>query len=114
MKLSLPAYHQGMAKSKPAGKTITLLGEKCNLVFQSLKRFGKPGETVLGYCDPPTAINRTIWIEKSLDDEKRLEILLHEMTHFMDWHKDEDSYVAPGARDIARVLIEDGWRRTGG
>lgn len=97
-----------MKRTKPVGRKIKLLGIVYELIFCSLRyRKYEYG----GFCDPPTASKPQILIEQTLKDRKRLEMLIHEMLHAIDWHKDEKSFVAPAARDMARVLYEDGYRR---
>lgn len=86
---------------------IRLNGEWWNLKFANLDH--TDGD---GYCDPPTTKRRRIWIHDELKNRRQLEILLHEMLHAVDWHKDENSFIAPVARDIAKVLWKLGYRRS--
>lgn len=58
-----------------------------------------------GECDHPCSANKQIRVRKDLEDEERLEILIHEMLHAAFWHLDEE-YVLTAAEDIAKVL----WR----
>jgi hypothetical protein len=62
-----------------------------------------------GYCDPPTKPCKRILIHKPLGSKHRLEILIHEMLHALQWHIDE-KHIAEAARDIANVLDKVGYR----
>jgi hypothetical protein len=84
---------------------VKLLGKFWNLVY------GDPGRDADGKCSPPDLPNKTITIRKSLTKERELEILIHEMLHAVDWHKDEEHFIQPAAEDIARVLWKLGYRR---
>lgn len=62
-----------------------------------------------GYCDPPDAPRKRILIHKPLGSKHRLEILIHEMLHALQWHIDE-AHVAEAAKDMANVLDRVGYR----
>ena len=62
-----------------------------------------------GYCDPPSRPNKRILIHRPLGSKHRLEILIHEMMHALQWHIDE-GHVAQAARDMANVLDQVGYR----
>jgi hypothetical protein len=89
-------------------RKIRLLGRVYTLVFTCLKK-----HACLGFCDDPALKRRKIWIETSLRNRRELQILIHEMLHAVDWHKDEDSFIHPVSRDIAKVLWDLGYRRQG-
>lgn len=82
---------------------IKILGKCWELVF-------KPLRSDDGYCDPPELPRKQIQINERLRGERRLEVLIHEMLHAADWHKDEDAWIVPVAHDIARVLWKVGYR----
>ena len=64
-----------------------------------------------GCCDGPHIPGKRIRINKSLKGEARLEILLHEFLHAADWSKDEE-WIEETARDFARALTRQGYKRT--
>lgn len=68
-------------------------------------------EEARGDCDSPDTKGKRIRISKSLPPREELEVIIHECLHAADWHKDEDSWVAPVADDIARLLWRLGWRK---
>jgi hypothetical protein len=63
-----------------------------------------------GECDAPTTKGKEIRVLKSQADKEELETLIHEGLHACDWHKDEE-WVEDAARDIARFVYAQGWRR---
>lgn len=83
---------------------IKLLGKCWNLVR-------KPLQNCDGLCDNPKVANKTITVDSRLKGQRELEILLHEMLHAVDWHKDEESFIEPVAEDIARALWRLGYRK---
>lgn len=83
---------------------VTILGKRWRFVRRYLR-----GDAD-GYCDPPDKPGKQIVIHSGLHGEKSLEILLHELLHAGQWHLDE-GVVRELARDLARILTRDGWRR---
>ena len=83
---------------------IKLLGKVWTLIR-------KPLVAADGYCDHPLTPSKRIVVDSRLKGERELEVLLHEMMHAVDWHKDEDSFIEPVAADIARALWRCGYRR---
>ncbi len=67
-------------------------------------KFGNPGKKLWGFCeyDKP---NKRIIIDKTLTGKKKLEIIIHELLHAADLHKDE-SWIEETARDLSHIL----WR----
>lgn len=99
--------HRGGRLDMPESKSIRLNGEQWNLTFADLE--DHPND---GYCDDPKTKRRRIWVHEGLKNRRELEVLIHEMLHAVDWHKDEDSFIKPVARDIAKVLWSLGFRRS--
>lgn len=62
-----------------------------------------------GDCDAPTRAKKEIRVDPRLQDEERLEVLIHEMVHAAGWHIDE-SFVEQFAADAARALWRLGYR----
>lgn len=58
-----------------------------------------------GECDPPNTKGKEIRIRKTLRGEERLEVLIHESLHAVNWSLDEE-HVNEISQDIARLL----WR----
>ena len=83
---------------------VRILGKVWELRFCYLK-------FVSGYCEAPTKPRKRILIDKRLEGEHELEVIIHELRHAADWGKDE-IYIAEEAADIARVLWRLGYRRT--
>ena len=67
--------------------------------------------TKFGLCDPPDKPGKKIRICRSLRGKDELEILIHEMLHACDFHKDEP-WVKTTANDISNVLWRLGYRKT--
>lgn len=85
---------------------ITILAKRWLLRFVEGREI--PGKR--GDCDPPETPNKSIRVWRELTGEERLEVVIHEILHASDWHKDEDSWIAPLAKDLARVLWKLGYR----
>jgi|10_taG_2_1085330.scaffolds.fasta_scaffold09397_2 uncharacterized protein YfaQ (DUF2300 family) len=64
-----------------------------------------------GYCDWRRKKGKKLWIKKSLSDEKRLDVLIHEGLHACLPDADEHT-VQETAQDLALFLLRDGWRRS--
>jgi hypothetical protein len=62
-----------------------------------------------GCCDDPRERGKEIRIVQSLKNERRLDVIVHEILHAADWHKDEE-WVETVASDIARTLWRLGYR----
>ena len=58
---------------------------------------------------PPAARCKTIRVYNALTGERKLDVIIHEMLHAADWHKDEE-WVESVASDIARALWRMGYR----
>lgn len=56
-----------------------------------------------GDCSSPEAKFKEIRIRRKLDLRRRRVVLIHELLHAADWHKDE-SWVETVAEDIERAL----------
>lgn len=82
---------------------VILRGKRWCLSFVSLAR-----ERCIGKCDPPDSRRKRIRIDKSLEGQQRLEILIHEMLHACHWDMDE-SAVTETAHDIAKILWDIGY-----
>lgn len=63
-----------------------------------------------GLCDPPEKQGKKITVRKSLRGQAELEILVHEMLHACDFHKDE-TWIDTTAHDITQVLWRLGYRK---
>jgi hypothetical protein len=85
---------------------ITILGKRWLLQFVPRWIVGKDRD---GTCDSPQDKNKTINIVQSLRGERRLDVIVHEILHAADWHKDEE-WVETVASDIARTLWRLGYR----
>ena len=82
---------------------VTVNGKRWKLGFH----YGCPYR---GQCDAPGVPGKQIRIDKTLDGEEQLEVLIHELLHAGCWHLDEES-VETVACDIARILWRLGYRR---
>lgn len=83
--------------------TVTVRGKRWKLMFIPLR-----GDAD-GTCDPPDATGKAIRINSSLNDERRLEVIIHELLHAGHWYISEEA-VEETARDIARALWRIGYR----
>lgn len=83
---------------------VTLMGKVWNFVRAPLPK------TLDGLCDPPDKPGKKIKIRRSLRGERELEVIIHELRHAADWHRDEAA-ITQEAKDIARVLWRLGYRR---
>lgn len=62
-----------------------------------------------GECDAPSLPRKEIRIRSRLSGERKLEVLIHEMTHAANWHLDEE-FVTAFAKDVSRALWRLGYR----
>jgi hypothetical protein len=83
---------------------VTVLGKRWQFVRKYLRG------TADGYCEPPDTPGKQIVVHSALRGERELEVIIHELLHAGSWHLDE-SVVKEWAKDIARILTRDGWRR---
>lgn len=67
-------------------------------------------KVIFGDCDSPYSKERKIRIRKDLDDEKLLEISIHEALHACFFDID-DSVITETAKDISEFLIKLGYTR---
>ena len=70
-----------------------------------------PKKLKCGDCDTPDASNRSIRIRRNLAPFIEHEVINHECMHALDWHKDEDSWVAPSAHELTIIMWRLGYRR---
>jgi len=77
--------------------------------YYTLKRPRLRG-SVHGYCDAPTTPSKAILIDKKLNNQQELEIILHECLHAGLWFVCE-SVVERLAADLARILYRQGYRK---
>lgn len=85
---------------------VTIRGKRWTLVFTE----DLPTD-VDGLCDQPTTKGKQIRIRASLQGERRLEVILHELEHAADWDKDEEA-VCEIARERAKILTRLGYKET--
>ena len=71
-------------------------------------RFSKLPCHIRGLCDPPEKKKKAIQIDKKLEGEEKLEVLLHEMLHAGLWDLSEEA-VEELATDLARELTKIGY-----
>ncbi len=83
---------------------VKILGKKWNLKFVPKLPTG-----ILGECDPPHLKNKQIRILASTENLTRLDTLIHECLHAVDFEIKERT-IAHAASDIARVLWTCGYR----
>lgn len=69
------------------------------------------GPDHMGCCDHPSEKNPSILIDNGLEGSLRMEIILHEMLHGACPALSE-AFVRKTAREMARVLTEEGYERT--
>jgi hypothetical protein len=72
--------------------------------------FRKMRGDYLGRCDAPDTHGKKIRISKDLEKLEELDVILHELLHAADWHKDEE-WVEQTASEISHVLWKLGWRK---
>jgi hypothetical protein len=83
---------------------ISILGKKWNLKFVNNLANN------YGICDHPEEKNKTIKIQKGLNEEDELGTIIHECLHASDWSKDEE-WVDQVSRDICKILLKMGYRK---
>lgn len=83
---------------------VTIRGKRWRLLFDRVRK----AADYHGYCDAPTLPNKTIKIDSRLRGEKRIEVLLHEITHAGHWDMSEEA-VEEFARDAAHILTRLGY-----
>lgn len=83
---------------------IRLLDKGWELRFEKL-----PSDTD-GECVPPHRKRTVLRVDCDLTGKDKLETILHEMLHAVDWYKDEEAWVKPVAEQMARALWRLGYR----
>ena len=86
---------------------VKILGKTWHLETQSRRM---PADHD-GFCDAPNLPSKTIRIRSGLGEKRQLEVVLHELLHAADWHKDE-TWVEQVAEDVAAILWKLGYRLT--
>jgi len=64
-----------------------------------------------GYCSPRDSASPTVGIRRGMDDERELEVTIHEAIHACHWDLSEEA-VEQTASDLGRMLWALGWRKT--
>lgn len=85
---------------------VRILGKMWDVFFVPRRELSR---SVDGECTPPTTPGKSIKVALNLTGERKLDVLIHEMLHAADWHKDE-AWVEQVASDIARALWRMGYR----
>ena len=85
---------------------IKILGKMWNFVRE------KTPQNQDGFAEDPKTPNKRIVIRPRLSGERELDVIIHELLHAADWHKDE-GWVSQVGSDIARVLWRLGYRKCG-
>ena len=85
---------------------IDLMGKRWEVIENSTKL----PRNWDGSCDAPDRKNKAIHIRGKLSQERHLEVLIHEMMHAIDPHRDEGAVTA-AAKGMARALFRLGYRR---
>ena len=94
-----------------AVKRVTILGKRWKFSRRKVRKTD-------GYAhgdgpDKPLSVDemrrREIVIGDHLSGERELDVIIHEVLHAADWHKDEH-WVATVASDLARILWRLGYR----
>ncbi len=83
---------------------VSILGKFWRLLFTK----DGLGSKNWGLCDPPTLRDKAIRVDPDLKGQKRMEIIIHEVTHASGFHLSEE-YVEEFARDLARILTKAGY-----
>ena len=90
-----------------SGRVFMLRGAPWRVIFPR-----KMSNEINGLCTlKKTGKGGTIRVLASLDDPKKMEVLIHEAVHACHWDLDEEA-VHETARDIAALLWRLGYRRT--
>jgi hypothetical protein len=84
-------------------RSYVINGKRWRLVYQSSQ--GK----VDGLCEAPHIPGKRIVIYRRRDRRRMLEALIHECLHASSWGMSEE-WVEFTARDISRILWDQGWR----
>lgn len=90
---------------------IRLLGKQWWVRWVNHLPFRDPKKLKCGDCSSPDEPDRVIRIRRNLQPFIELEAINHEMLHALDWHKDEDSWVAPSAYEMTIAQWRLGYRR---
>jgi hypothetical protein len=91
---------------KDHSKTVTVMGKRYRVSVQSMP-FGTRGE-----CDHPETRGKEIRIQDGMGATEFAEVLIHEMAHAADWHKDEE-WVEQFAQDVVAALAKFGLLKDG-
>lgn len=87
-----------------------LNGKRWRLERATIRR-KQNGRTILGECSSPDAKPRVIRVDKRIDGESELDVLLHELLHAAAWDVLDESFVDTTATGIARLLWRIGYRK---
>jgi hypothetical protein len=83
---------------------VTIRGKRYELIFE------KTPEEIVGYCDPPTKLNKRIVVSPHQTEAEILRVLIHEMLHAAHWDMCEEA-IDESSVGVADVLWKLGYRR---
>ena len=87
-------------------KTITLRNKRYRVVFAT---YLGESNSCNGLCSSPYESHKKIYFRKSLREQERLRIFIHEMLHACFWEFDEEA-IDHGSADCAKALWKFGYR----
>lgn len=85
---------------------VKILGKTWTFERKSLKNSDHHG-----ICHPPHSKGKKIVVDSDISGEKELRVILHELLHAADWHKEEE-WVEQVSTDMARILTRLGFSRS--
>lgn len=96
----------------PNVKSHIFRGRRYNLkkISSSRLKAYNDNKRCIGLCDDPQSKNKTIYIDKELDDLNELDTYIHEALHCGFWDLEENA-VQEFATDLAKFLWRLGYRK---
>lgn len=94
---------------------IKILGKYWNLKFVNFLGNNRDDGEILGKCEHPESVERTIYVKRGQKPKDELDTILHECVgHATDWVGNSEEYAEAIGSDISTILWKLGYRRLKG
>lgn len=92
---------------------IKILGKYWNLKFVNFLGNNRDDGEILGKCEHPESVERTIYVKRGQKPKEEFDSILHECNHALNWHASEE-FVYQASNDLTDILWKLGYRRLKG
>lgn len=92
---------------------IKILGKYWALKFVNFLGTDQDECEILGKCEHPDSVERTVYIKRGQSPKDELDTTIHELNHSANWAASEE-YIEQVSTDITEVLWKLGYRRLKG